>query len=237
MNGLRNQKAEFREMISCILPQQFARNDILICPPATLLTSFAGVADGTGMKVGGEDCHPNRSGAHTGDISAEMLADAGASYCIVGHSERRADYQETDELVKTKAIAAIRAGLIAIVCVGETLTQRQSGQAIATVGQQIRGSLPDGANADNCVIAYEPVWAIGTGETATLDDITEVHGAIRSLLFELGGDDLAQTRILYGGSVKPGNAKQIFGLLDVDGGLIGGASLKADDFCAIVAAG
>ncbi len=234
MNGLRADLAQFQAMIEQTTPEQFDQHDILICPPATLLHMFAEAAKTSKMNVGGEDCHTEKSGAHTGDISASMIADAGAKYCIVGHSERRADHKESDQSVKAKANAALAAGLIAIVCVGETLEQRQAGQAGAVVRNQIRQSLPDGANAQNCVIAYEPVWAIGTGETASLDDIAEIHGNIRDLLAEIGGDDLAQSRVLYGGSVKPANAAEIFALDDVDGALIGGASLTANNFCGII---
>lgn len=233
MNGLQAQTEEFTAMMKGIQPAVFAQNDVLICPPATLLAQFAWHSKDHAMQVGGEDCHWEASGAHTGDISAGMIADAGGTYCIVGHSERRADHKETSAMVKAKAEAAIAAGMTAIVCVGETIDERKAGKAVDIVSAQVRESLPDGANAQNCVIAYEPVWAIGTGETATNDDIAQMHGAIRSLLHEIGGDGLAQARILYGGSVKPGNAKEIFGLADVDGGLIGGASLKAVDFCAI----
>jgi triosephosphate isomerase len=235
MNGSQSCAAEFKMMVETVSTAQYGKNDILICPPTTLLAGFSGIAGSSGMHVGGEDCfHGGPSGAHTGDISAEMLKDAGASYCIVGHSERRADHGESDALVKSKAEAAIRAGLIAIVCVGETLEQREAGEAVAVVSSQIRNSLPAEANAANCVIAYEPVWAIGTGKTATLNDIKEIHGSIRDLLQEIGGAELTKCRVLYGGSVKPANAGDIFGLEDVDGGLVGGASLKAADFCGIV---
>lgn len=233
MNGLQAQADEFNAMMAGIEANVFERHDVLICPPATLLATLAWHARNHAMQVGGEDCHWNESGAHTGDISAEMVADAGGTYCIVGHSERRADHNESSETVKAKAQAALSAGLIAIVCVGETIEERKAGRAIDVVSDQVRKSLPEGASAANCVVAYEPVWAIGTGETATNDDIAQMHGAIRALLQDIGGEDLAQARILYGGSVKPGNATEIFGLEDVDGGLIGGASLKAVDFCAI----
>jgi len=236
MNGLQKNCADLQEMIEKIPASAFEQQDVLICPPATLLHTFAGLARGTGMILGGEDCHPEPNGAHTGDISANMIADAGAAYCIVGHSERRADHYETDELVRRKSAAVLQSGMIAIVCVGETLAERQSGNAVATVTKQVRNSLPANATSENCVIAYEPVWAIGTGETATLDDISNMHKAIRDLLTEIGAEQLKNARILYGGSVKPANAKEIFAITDVDGGLIGGASLKADDFSAIVAA-
>jgi len=234
MNGLRADAAEFQAMIDQISTDQFEAHDILICPPTTLLANFASIAEKTGMNVGGEDCHWEIAGAHTGDISAQMLKDSGASYCIVGHSERRANHNETNQTVQKKAEAALQSGLFAIVCVGETLEQRQAGDAIKTVKSQIQQSLPKGANSNNCVIAYEPVWAIGTGETATSDDINQMHGCIRELLQEIGGEKLSQSRILYGGSVKPQNAKEIFSGKDVDGGLIGGASLKAKDFCGII---
>lgn len=233
MNGLKSAKGEFEAVMAGIQPQVFDGNDVLICPPATLLMLLADASSNHPMAVGGEDCHWETSGAHTGDISAQMIADAGGDYCIVGHSERRADHCETSETVKAKAQAAIAAGLKAIVCVGETLDERNAGNAVAIVSDQVRKSLPDGANDNNCLIAYEPVWAIGTGMTATIDDIAQMHGDIRALLQDMGGNSLSQSRILYGGSVKPGNAAEIFGLEDVDGGLIGGASLKARDFCAI----
>ena len=235
MNGLLADAAEFQAMIDQVSADQFKNHDILICPPTTLLAKFASIAQATGMNVGGEDCHWEMAGAHTGDISAKMLKDSGASYCIVGHSERRANHNETSETVRKKAEAALQAGLIAIVCVGESLAQRQAGDAINAVKSQIQKSLPKGANSNNCVIAYEPVWAIGTGETATSADINQMHGCIRELLQEIGGDKLSKSRILYGGSVKSQNAKDIFSGKDVDGGLIGGASLKAKDFCGIIA--
>ena len=185
--------------------------------------------------IGGQDCHANVSGAHTGDISAEMLADAGAGAVIVGHSERRTDHGETDADVHAKAEAAWRAGLRAVICVGETEAQRDSGQAVAVVTGQLAGSVPEGATAENTVIAYEPVWAIGTGRTPSTDDIQEMHAAMRASLsgrFDTGAD----MRLLYGGSVKPDNAAEIFAIPDVDGALVGGASLKASDFTGIIAA-
>jgi len=210
--------------------------DVLIAPPATLLAPMAARAAGGPVALGGQDCHWAESGAHTGDVSAEMLADAGATAVILGHSERRADHGETDAIVRKKTEAAWRAGLLAIVCVGETEAERDGGRARAVVEGQLAGSLPDGAAAANTVVAYEPVWAIGTGRTATPDDIAEMHGAIRAALSARFGDEAAGMRLLYGGSVKPGNAPQIFATPDVDGGLVGGASLKAKDFAAIVAA-
>ena len=185
--------------------------------------------------VGGQDCHAKVSGAHTGDISAEMLADAGAAAVIVGHSERRTDNHETDAVVKAKALAAWRAGLIAIVCVGEQLSQREAGSTLKVVGGQLDGSLPDGGTPANLVVAYEPVWAIGTGLTPTPADVAQVHAFIRGKLTERYGDAGASLRILYGGSVKPSNAGELLTIPDVNGALIGGASLKAADFLGIAA--
>lgn len=210
------------------------RCDVLICPPAVLIHPMARRAAGA-IAVGGQDCHAAPSGAHTGDISAEQLKDAGASHVILGHSERRADHGETDEQVAAKVAAAHRAGLIAILCVGETEDQRDADETLAVIGRQLAGSLPPGASAANTVIAYEPVWAIGTGRTPTLDQIAEVHGFLRDRLSRhlTGAPDCS---LLYGGSVKPGNAAEIFALTEVDGALVGGASLKARDFAAIVTA-
>ncbi len=210
--------------------------DLLICPPATLLARMAQAREGHPLALGGQDCHANPKGAHTGDISAAMLADAGASHVILGHSERRTDHAETDAQVQAKTRAAHAAGLIAVVCLGETLAQRESGETLAVVGRQLAGSLPDSATAANTVIAYEPVWAIGTGLVPTLDQIAEVHAYIRAELVTSSGADGTGVRILYGGSVKPGNAAEIFGVPDVDGALVGGASLKAADFSPIIAA-
>ncbi|UEM06164.1 triose-phosphate isomerase [Skermanella rosea] len=206
--------------------------DMLVCPPATLVHPVAGAVAGTPLAVGGQDCHPKESGAHTGDIGAPMLADAGAGFVIVGHSERRQNHGEDDALVAAKAAAAHAAGLVAIVCVGETLEQREAGQALAVVASQVAGSLPAGADAANTVIAYEPVWAIGTGKTATAADVAEVHAHIRATLAGRAGKPDA-VRILYGGSVKPSNAAELMAVEDVDGALVGGASLVADDFWAI----
>src|SRR6266581_4686017 len=200
--------------------------DVLVCPPATLLLPVGEALAGSGVGLGGQDCHAAASGAFTGCISAEMLRDAGCSHVIVGHSERRHTCGESDADVQAKTLAAWRAGLIAIICVGETRAEREAGIAIAVVSNQLTGSVPDGAAADNLVIAYEPVWAIGTGLTPTIADITEMHGAIRSRI-------PAGTRILYGGSVNPKNAAEILALSEVDGALVGGASLKAEDFWAI----
>ena len=210
---------------------------MLICPPATLIAAFAAKARGSAVAIGGQDCHAAPGGAHTGDLAAEMLADAGASHVIVGHSERRADHRERDAQVRAKAGAAWRAGLTAIVCVGETGAERDAGRTLEIVGGQLAGSIPDGATADNLVVAYEPVWAIGTGRTPSPDDIAEVHDFMRARLAARFGSAIgAAVRLLYGGSVKPGNAGELFALSNVDGGLVGGASLKAADFAAIVAA-
>lgn len=210
--------------------------DMLLCPPATLLAQMAWAAKGTALALGGQDCHHAASGAHTGDISAEMLRDAGATYVILGHSERRTDHGESDAQVLAKANAAIAAGLIAIVCLGETEGQRDAGETLDVIGRQLAGSVPDSATAATLVIAYEPVWAIGTGRTPTLSEIAEVHAFLRARLTARIGDQAAGVRLLYGGSVKPSNAAEIFALADVDGALVGGASLKAADFGAIVAA-
>ena len=210
-----------------------AKADLLVCPPATLIAAFADRARGSKLAVGAQDCHPKPSGAHTGDISAEMLADAGASATIVGHSERRADHGETDALVRQKAEAVWRAGLIAIVCVGETRGQRDAGQTLDVCRGQLTLSLPDGATADNLVVAYEPVWAIGTGLTPTVGDIEQIHRFIRELLISRFGGEGAKIRILYGGSVKPSNASELMAVPNVNGALVGGASLKASDFLAI----
>lgn len=210
--------------------------EMLLCPPATLIAQMTWAARDSVLRVGGQDCHAKASGAHTGDISAAMLKDAGASFVILGHSERRADHGESDEVVRTKAEAALAAGLTAIICVGETELQRDAGQTLAVVGAQLKASVPEGVTADNLVVAYEPVWAIGTGRTPTLAEIAEVHAFLRAELATRIGDQAAGVRLLYGGSVKPSNAVEIFALANVDGALVGGASLKTADFGAIVAA-
>ena len=209
--------------------------DVMICPPATLLMVMSELTSESDLLLGAQDCHWEEKGAHTGDISAEMHANAGASAVIVGHSERREDHQETDRIVMVKASAAHRAGLNAIICVGETNGQRQAGLTLKIISRQLRGSLPEGSGPDNTVIAYEPVWAIGTGKTPTVDDIAEVHATIRNDLIELMGDSGKKIRILYGGSVKPENAHEILPVENVDGALVGGASLKATDFLNILA--
>jgi triosephosphate isomerase len=211
-----------------------ANADLLVCPPATLIAAFAERARGSKtLAVGAQDCHPKSSGAHTGDISAEMLADAGAIAIIVGHSERRADHGETDVLVRQKAEAVWRAGLIAIVCIGETQHQRDAGQTLDICRGQLSLSLPDGARSDNLVVAYEPVWAIGTGLTPTAGDVEQIHRFIREFLLARFSGEGARIRILYGGSVKPSNARELMAVANVNGALVGGASLKAADFLAI----
>ena len=235
MNGLGASTAEFEAMLAGA-GALAGKADLLICPPATLIPAFAAKAKGKGVAIGAQDCHQNASGAHTGDLSAEMLADAGATSIIVGHSERRADHGESDALVRQKAQAAWRAGLVAIVCIGETRAQRDAGQTLDVCGTQLRGSLPDGASAANLVVAYEPVWAIGTGLTPTTEDVAQVHRFIRGVLTDRFTDEGAKIRILYGGSVKPSNARELMAVANVNGALIGGASLKAADFLAIAAA-
>jgi triosephosphate isomerase len=233
MNGLRaalGEAIKVRESLGGIAA------DVMLCPPATLIAALADAAKGSRLAVGGQDCHPAASGARTGDISAEMLGDAGAGAVIVGHSERRTGHGESDSLVKAKAEAALRAGLIAIVCVGETAAERKAGSALGVVRGQVLGSLPERASAATTVVAYEPVWAIGTGLTPTPADVAEMHGMIRRLLAECYGKEGASMRILYGGSVKPANARELLAISNVDGALVGGASLKADDFLAILAA-
>ena len=233
MNG--NRAALFE--VSALLAAHPAPDcEMLICPPTTLLAEMAALAAGSALAVGRQDCHANTSGAHTGDISAVMLADAGASHVILGHSERRADHGESDALVLAKTEAAIAAGLIAVVCLGETEAQRDAGDTLAVIGAQLDGSVPATATSANLVLAYEPVWAIGTGRTPTLAQIAEVHAFLRARLTAHIGAEAAKTRLLYGGSVKPSNAAEIFAVPDVDGALVGGASLKAADFGAIVAA-
>ena len=219
-----------------------AKVDVLVCPPATLLFSLTAALIGTGVSTGGQDCHAKPSGAFTGDVSAAMLGDAGAAYVIVGHSERRTLHGETSAVVKAKAEAALAAFLTPVICIGETLAEREAGKAIAVVRKQLRGSMPDGVagqgvRGDGIAIAYEPVWAIGTGKIPTLADVTEIHADIRTELGKLiGKAEAAKVRILYGGSVKPSNAAELLGLPDVNGALVGGASLQAADFLGIVKA-
>ena len=232
MNGLTTSLAELDRMIAAA-PRLAPKVDLMVCPPATLMAACAARAAGSALAIGGQDCHAEASGAFTGDISAEMLKDAGASAVIVGHSERRSLHHESDADVRAKALAARRAGLMAVVCVGESRDERVAGRTLDVVGAQIAGSLPDGAAAQTLVVAYEPVWAIGTGLTPTPADVAEVHGFIRGKLVKRFGAAGEGMRILYGGSVKPSNAKELMAVADVDGALVGGASLKADEFLAI----
>ncbi len=210
--------------------------EVMICPPSTLIGFFQRIVGDSPIEIGAQDCHVNEKGAHTGDISAEMLADVGATTVIVGHSERRQNHGETDSTVKAKAEAAWRAGLKAIICCGESDDQREAGRALDIVGTQIRASLPEGATAENTTIAYEPIWAIGTGKVPTIDDVAEMHAHIRGTLVDIIGDGANKMRILYGGSVKPGNAPELMSVENVNGALVGGASLKAEDFLGIIAA-
>lgn len=231
MNGARDESVALARAVANGAP---GGCELLVCPPAVLIPPVAEALAGTGVAVGGQDCHFSESGAHTGDIAAVMLADAGCSHVILGHSERRADHDESDELVRSKAQAAHAARLIAIVCVGETLEERDSGATLSRISTQVEGSLPDEATAENTVIAYEPVWAIGTGRTPTAADVDEVHAHIRGDIERRFGAAVAGgIRILYGGSMKPSNAAELLAIDGVDGGLIGGASLKAEDFLAI----
>jgi len=234
MNGLKVSAGELAKVVAGSAGLR-AKVDLMVCPPATLAMLFVAASGGT-LAIGGQDCHAEPNGAFTGDISAEMLADLGASAVIVGHSERRTLYHESDAEVRRKVAAAWRAGLLAILCIGETRDDRLGGHTLAVVGAQLDGSVPDGATAQNLVIAYEPVWAIGTGLTPTPADVAEVHGFIRERLtarFQAAGQGI---RILYGGSVKPSNAKELMAVANVDGALVGGASLKAEEFLAIAGA-
>jgi triosephosphate isomerase len=231
MNGLEASAGELNAIIAGV--RDLLNTDFVICPPATLLARFAALAQGSRVAIGGQDCHAEPAGAYTGDIAAEMLKDAGAIAVIVGHSERRRYHGETDAMVRAKALAARRAGLLAIICIGETRAERDAGKTHPVVRAQLDGSLPDGF-AD-FVVAYEPVWAIGTGVTPTKADVADMHRFIRERLCARYGDAGQGVRILYGGSVKPSNAKALLGVDNVDGALIGGASLKADEFLAIAA--
>jgi triosephosphate isomerase len=237
MNGLKG--AGLREAKKIATKARNAKQlgcDVLVCPPATLLAPLATALKGSRVALGGQDCHAAASGAHTGDVSAEMIKDAGGRYVIVGHSERRADHGESSKLVRAKAEAAWRAGLTAIVCVGETAAERRRGKTLEIVGAQLRDSLPKGATGGNLVVAYEPVWAIGTGLTPTPADVAEVHASIRQRLVRRFGGEGARMRILYGGSVKPSNAVELMAVENVNGALVGGASLTAADFWPIVQA-
>ncbi len=237
MNGLRPALSEVFVVRDALAgPLKNLAADVMIAPPATSLGVFADLCSEAGLLFAGQDCHASASGAHTGDISAEMLKEAGASAVIVGHSERRADHGETSGAVRDKAAAAHRAGLQAIICIGETRGEREAGLTLSVVAQQLKDSVPESATAATTVIAYEPVWAIGTGLTPTLTDVAEVHGAIRRDLTLRFAADGGMMRIVYGGSVKPDNAKALMAVANVNGALVGGASLKASDFLAIVRA-
>lgn len=235
MNGLAAQLSEAQAVADALRRSPVAA-DVMICPPATLLAPMAWTLKGSPVLLGGQDCHAAPSGPHTGDVAAEMLADAGAKGVIVGHSERRADHAELDRVVRAKAVAAHRAGLTAIVCVGETAGERAAGLTEAVVRRQLDKSLPDGIDPATTVVAYEPVWAIGTGLTPTPEDVARVHAAIREALTARYGAKGEGMRILYGGSVKPSNARELMAIKHVNGALVGGASLKAPDFLGIIAA-
>jgi triosephosphate isomerase len=232
MNGLAVSEGELTKIVNGAAG---IKADLMVCPPATLIADFAAAARGSAVTIGGQDCHAEPSGAHTGDIAAEMLKDAGAVAVIVGHSERRTDHHETDPQIRAKALAAHRAGLMAILCIGEQRAEREAGQTLDVIGRQLDGSLPEGGTSANLVIAYEPVWAIGTGLTPTPADVAEAHAFIRKRLQARFGAEGGRVRILYGGSVKPANAKELLTIADVNGALVGGASLKAADFLGIAA--
>lgn len=233
MNGLKESHEQLDALADMLTTGSEADCDVLLCPPYTLIASFAATSP-TRILIGGQDCHTNVSGAHTGDVSAEMLADSGATHVIVGHSERRADHGESSELVAQKASAALAAGLVAIICVGETEAERDAGNTLDVVLSQVAASIPADAAADRIIIAYEPVWAIGTGRTPTTGDVAEVHAAIRGALVDRYQEAGSSIAILYGGSVKPANASELMGVENVNGALVGGASLKAADFNGII---
>ena len=235
MNGTTAALREPR-LLAAMLRDVKLKADVMICPPATLIRRARSVMKGSKVKLGGQDCHAAVSGAHTGDISADMLKDAGCTAVIVGHSERRTNHKETNAMVQAKALAAHKAGLIAIICIGETLDERKGEKTLGVLTEQLKGSIPAGATAANSVIAYEPVWAIGTGLTATAKEIEEAHGHIRAELAKVMAGEGASTRILYGGSVKPSNAAELMNVPNVNGALVGGASLKAVDFIGIIKA-
>ncbi len=235
MNGLRADGVALASDLCALAGEAPQGAEILLCPPATLLHEIGALLKGGAIALGAQDCHALKSGAHTGDISAMMLKDQGCTYVIVGHSERRADHGESDETVRAKASAVLEVGMAVIICIGETEAERDSGRAVEVVSGQLSGSLPEGANAENTIIAYEPVWAIGTGRTPSVTQVAEIHTAIRA---ELGKKiaNFDNLRILYGGSVKPENAAELMAVDNVDGALVGGASLKAADFWAIITA-
>ena len=233
MNGLKADLAQVRAIRDAVEAGQAGEAEMLICPPMTLIAAAADIARGSALEIGGQNCHKNESGAHTGSISPGMLADAGATYVILGHSERRAAHYETNAAVKVKAVTAMAAGLASIICVGESKADRDAGRALLVVRRQLQGSLPNNVKASLIVVAYEPIWAIGTGVTPTSDDIAEMHAFMRKEVVHLipdGGDSI---RLLYGGSVNPSNAAALMAVPNVDGALVGGASLKAEDFMRI----
>lgn len=237
MNGLTHSLDELAELARLLTTGEAPRALVVVCPPATLLAAVAAQGASSGIIAGGQDCHAEPSGAHTGDISASMLADAGAQYVIVGHSERRTDHAESSDTVREKAEAAIGSGLKPIICVGETEAQRDAGDAESVVASQLATSIPDAAGQHEVIVAYEPIWAIGTGRTPTLDEIGQMHDAIRARLVDRFGLSKGDSiRILYGGSLKPQNAREILGIANVNGGLVGGASLLAKDFYTIISA-
>lgn len=234
MNGT---SAELAELESLRQAHPTPGCEILICPPATLLHRAGQAVSGSSIEVGGQDCHIATSGAHTGDISAEMLRDCGATHVILGHSERRQDHGERNEDVRAKAQSAMQAGLTTVICVGESLSEREAANTLDIIGGQMSGSIPDAATGENLVVAYEPIWAIGTGLVPSMDQIGEVHAFMRARLERRFGEGVGRSvRLLYGGSVKPGNAAEIFAVPNVDGALVGGASLKAADFSGIISA-
>ncbi|MAI89422.1 triose-phosphate isomerase [Ponticaulis sp.] len=234
MNGMKSSVQELKSLIEGVKAVDDA--DVLICPPATLIDLFTQTATGSNVAIGAQDAHANVKGAHTGDISAEMVAEFGADYIIVGHSERRADHFESSETVQEKAKAVLAAGLKPIICIGETLEEKEAGKTLDVLGEQITGSIPPGVSGDKYVIAYEPVWAIGSGLIPEIADIDVAHSFIRNKLKDLGVSEFDKVRLLYGGSVKPGNAKEILAVSEVNGALVGGASLKASDFLGIIEA-
>ncbi|HMF07130.1 MAG TPA: triose-phosphate isomerase [Methylocella sp.] len=235
MNGARTSLPEVALMRDAVANGGAGRAEVLICPPATLLMATAGICEDSPLKVGGQDCHTEASGAFTGDISAGMLKDAGASYVILGHSERRAGHRESSETVRLKAMAALRAGLTAIICVGETIGERRGGDALAVVGAQLAVSIPENSPPGCTVVAYEPVWAIGTGLTPGQQEIAEMHRFIREKVYQHLPGQRDLLRILYGGSVKPENAAELLSAADVDGALVGSASLSSAAFLEIAA--
>lgn len=233
MNGLRDALGTINEIAQSSEDSALSKIDMLLCPPATLLYVATTLCEDVPLQIGGQDCHANKSGAHTGDISADMIADCLGTQIIVGHSERRTDHGETDSEIRTKAEAAIEAGLVAIVCIGETEEERKSGKTLDVLKTQLAGSVPDNATAENTVIAYEPVWAIGTGLVPNNGDVEEAHAFIRSEMASRFNAEGEKMRLLYGGSVKPSNAAELMAIANVDGALVGGASLKSEDFLAI----